>query len=298
MPKNYSESKNYLIFCSNAEHLVGSLRKKINTFQFIFPEKNKDGRRFFLDGEVYIRISGLEKIKKGRVVVVQSGMPEPNSSLIELEMVLQILKDKGINPELFFTYFPYGRQDKVFEPGETSVAESLIKKFVSYYKVRRIYIVDPHFDKRPWVKKYPLLSISATPLLVKKAKEDWGKDVLCLSPDKGGQRRTGIKGLLKERINSFKVRHFASKILVKGRRTAVVDDLISTGGTLLKCHDTLKSRGAKQTIALVSHGVLPDGIRKIKKRFKKLYLTNTINQKAANVDITGLIHNALQSAKN
>ena len=273
--------------------MAKGLRKKINNSQFIFPDKNKDGRRLFVDGEVYVKIQGLEKLKKGRVIVLQSGMPEPNSSLIELEMVLEILKDKSISPEIFFTYFPYGRQDKVFEPGETSVAESLIKKFVNYYKVRKIYIIDPHFGERPWIKKYPIISISATPLLVKKAKEDWGKDILCLSPDKGGQRRTGIKGLSKERINSFKVRHFAPKILVKGRKTAVVDDLISTGGTLLKCHDTLKKGGARQTIALVSHGVLADGILKIKKRFKKLYLTNTINQKTANVDITNLIAGAL-----
>lgn len=293
MPKNYLESKIFFIFCSEVEHLAKGLRKKINNSEFIFPEKNKDRRRFFSDGEVYVKISGLEKLKKGRVVVMQSGMPEPNSCLIELEMILQILKDKGISPEVFFTYFPYGRQDKVFEPGETSAAESIIKKLVNYYKVRKIYIIDPHFGKRPWIKKYPIVSISAVPLLIKKVKQGRGKDILFLSSDKGGQRRTGIGGLSKRRINSFKVRHFSPKMQVSGRKIAVVDDLISTGGTLLECYQALKKKGAKEILALATHGVLSDGVRKIKKRFKKLYLTNTINQKAANVDISNLIASAL-----
>lgn len=287
--------KTFLVFTSAVEHLAANLRKKTNSIGFVFPEKNKESRRLFPDGEVYVRIPEINRLKKGRVVILYSGMPEPNTGLIELEMILQILKDRKIRPEIFFTYFPYCRQDKTFEPGETNVAENLIKKLVNFYGVKKIYLIDPHFGRMVWVKKYPIVSISALPLLIKRVKKDFGKDVLLLSPDKGGKRRTGISGLNKKRINSFKVKHISSKISVKGKTIGVVDDIIGTGGTLLRFYEFAKNSGAKRVIALTTHGVLKRGIKKVKKKFVKLYLTNTISRKEANVDISDLIANTIKS---
>lgn len=275
--------RTFLIFCSSTEHLAKGLRRKIKIKKAIFP-----------DGELYVKILGLDKLKQGRIIILHSGAPSPNSGLIELEMILQILKDREIRPEIFFTYFPYGRQDRVFEVGETNAAEELVKKLINYYKARKIYIIDPHFGGRDWVKKYPVVSISAVPLLIKRVKQDWGQDILFLSPDKGGQRRTAIPGLEKKRINSFKTRQFSPKTVLKGGKVAVIDDIIGTGGTLLKCYDMLKKSGAKQIFALVSHGVLAEGVKKIKNKFTKLYLANTVNQKQANIDITNLIERILK----
>jgi len=285
----------FVIFTSAAEHLAPNLRKKVNNLEFIFPEKNKEGQRFFPDGEVYTRIPGIKKLKKKRVIILHSGIPNPNAGLIELELILQILKDQKIRSELFFTYFPYGRQDKVFKLGETSAAESLVKKLINYYKVRKIYIIDPHFGERGWVKKYPVVSVSAVPSLAGKIKEDFGHDVLLVTPDKGAKRRTGILGLNKKRVNSFEVKPFSSKIAVKGRTIGVVDDMIGTGGTLLRFYEFAKDSGAEKIVALVTHGVLDAGIKKIKKRFTKLYLTNTINKKEVNVDVSDLIVDAIVS---
>ncbi|GAG54089.1 unnamed protein product [marine sediment metagenome] len=90
-------------------------------------------------------------------------------------------------------------------------------------------------------------------------------------------------------MNSFKVRFLSPKVNFKGKTIGVVDDLIETGGTLLKFYDFAKKSGAKKVIALITHGVLPVGISKIKKKYSKLYLTNTIEQKEANVDVADLI---------
>jgi ribose-phosphate pyrophosphokinase len=285
--------KTFVIFTSAAEHLAANLRKKAGNLELVFPEKNKEGRRSFPDGEVYIRISAINKLKNGRVIILHSGIPDPNAGLVELEMILQILKDRKIRPEIFFTYFPYCRQDKAFERGETNVAENLIRKLVNFYGVKKIYSIDPHFGKMAWVKKYPVVSISALPRLIKRIKEDFGRDILLLSPDKGGKRRTGILGLKKKRIDSFKVKHFSSKIAVKGKIIGAVDDIIGTGGTLLRFHEFVKNSGAEKIIALITHGVMDEGIKKIKKRFTKLYLANTINKKEANVDVADLISRAL-----
>jgi len=281
--------KSYLIPTSSAEHLVKNTLAEMESFKIIFPGLSRDKRRYFPDGELYMKILKTGKLKGKRVIVLHSGAPKPNEGLVELELALQILRDNNVKPEVFFAYFPYGMQDKVFEKGETNVAENLVEKLVKFYNVKRIYIIDPHFGGRKWVKKYPIISISAVPILIKKVKEDLGKNILFLSPDKGSQRRTKISGLQKERRDSFSVKIFSPKINFKQRVIAVIDDMIKTGGTLLEFAEITKKAGAKKIIALVTHGVIPYGVSKINKKYSKLYLTNTIEQKESNVDITDLV---------
>jgi len=285
--------KNFVILTSTAEHLVAGLSKKLKDFELIFPDKNKENQRCFPDGEVYMRLSKINALKNGRVVVLHSGTPNTNTGLMELELILQILKDRAIKPEMFFTYFPYGRQDKAFEVGEANVAEGLVKKFINYYGVKKIYTIDAHFGKMPWVKKYPIENISALAFLMEKSRQDFGNKVLFLSPDKGGKRRTGIGGLNKKRINSFEVAPFSSDIPVMGEVVGVVDDMIETGGTLLRFCEFANHAAAKKVIALVTHGVLDTGVQNVAKSFNKVYLANTVNKKEANVDITDLITAAL-----
>lgn len=285
--------KSCVIFTSTAEHLLKNFKKKAKNFEFIVPEKNKEEERFFPDGEIYMRLRSIRKLKGKRVIVLHSGAPNPNDGLIELKLILQILKDHGIKPELFLTYFSYGQQDRAFELGETNVAESLIKKFINYYGVKKIYIIDPHFGKMEWVKKYPIISISAVQILLDKARQDFGENILFLSPDKGGKRRTGISGFKKKRINSYQVETFSANINVKGKTIGVIDDLLETGGTLSRFCEVVIKSGAKEAAALITHGVLSSGIKRIKNKYSKVYMTNTINKKEANVDITDLIINAL-----
>lgn len=285
--------KTYIILTSQAEHLVKNVKKRIKNLKVIFPDLSKDGKRCFPNGEVYIKLPNLNKLKNKKAVVLHSGAPKPNEGLMELELILQILRDNNLKPEVFFSYFPYGLQDEVFEKGEANVAENLIKKLVNYYKVKKIYIIDAHFGGRKWVKKYPIVNISAVPILIKKAKNDFGKNILFLSPDIGGKRRTKIPGMKKERIDSYRVKMIAPNINLKGGAVGVIDDVIKTGGTLLKFQEIAKKSGAKRIIALITHGVMPSGIAKIKKKYSKLYLTNTIKQKESNIDIIDLILKAI-----
>ncbi len=288
--------KTYLILTSWVEHLTRNILKKADNFEIVFPDFGRDGKRYFPDGEIYMKISKAKKLKDKKVIVLHSGAPKPNEGLMELELILQILRDNNVKPEMFFTYFPYGMQDKVFEKGETNVAENLVEKLINYYKVKKIYIIDPHFGGRKWVKKYPIVSISAVPLLIKKVKDDFAGNILFLSPDKGGQRRTKISSLKKKRLNSFNVKMFSPNLNLKGKVVAVVDDLIETGGTLVKFREIAKKSGVKKIIALITHGLIPSGVRKIKKKYSKLYLTNTINRKESNIDLTDLILETISKA--
>jgi ribose-phosphate pyrophosphokinase len=287
-----------IIATSQAEHIGKNLAKK--GLKIIFSEKNKEGKRYFPDGEVYAKISKAEKLR-GRTIVLHSGAPRPNDGLVELEMILEILRKSKAKPiELFFTYFPYGKQDNIFEKGETKAAENLIRKLVDYYGVRKIYVIDAHFWGREWVKKYPVINVSAVNLLTQSALKDY-PEAIFLPPDIGSERRTGLKlkGLKKKRIDSYLVKIKSNeefKRIVKGKVVGVIDDLVETGATLVSFYEECKKCRAKEIIVLVTHGVLTEGIERINSKYSKLYLTNTINQKEANVDITDLIFQTI--AKN
>ena len=278
-----------ILLTSSAEHLAENLKKKGKNLNLVCLGKNKDNSRIFPDGEVYVKIPEIGKLKGKKVVVIHSGQPAPNEGLLELELALQILKENSVEIEIFFTYFSYGMQDDIFEKGESNFAKNLLNKFFAFYGVKKIFILDPHFGKREWLNKYKITNVSAVPLLIEKAREDFGQDILLLSADKGGKRRTGIAGADKKRTNSFDVKFLSCNINFEDKNVAVVDDLVETGGTLVKFRKLAKDSGAKKVVALLTHGVLPEGIKKVKKSYDKLYLTNSINRKEANVDITDLI---------
>ena len=90
-------------------------------------------------------------------------------------------------------------------------------------------------------------------------------------------------------MNSFHVKITPSNAKLDGKIVAVIDDMIKTGGTLLECAEIVKKSGARKVLALVTHGVMVEGISKVAKAYSKLYLTNTINHKEANIDIVDII---------
>ncbi|MFH1401860.1 MAG: hypothetical protein ABIG40_02770 [Parcubacteria group bacterium] len=299
---------NLSIICTDpAEHIGKKLAAEYG-FSVIFPQKNRENKRLFPDGEVYTKIPEIIDLQ-GEIVVLHSGAPDPNEGLVELEQILARLKNLRkkltlklwkfkvslrilkFRPVVFFLYFPYGKQDRVFVPGEINSAEELIKKLVKYYGVKHIYFIDVHFSERSWLKKYPITNISAIDLLTQAALREY-QDLLFLTTDMGGQKRTGLKGTLKRRLDSFTTEIQSTEDFqqsVRGKVIGAVDDLIETGGTMVNFYQECKKAGAREAVALLTHGVMESGIKRIAGTYAKLYLTNTINRPEANLDITGLV---------
>src|SRR3989338_9408684 len=184
----------------------------------------KERTRKFPDGEMYVRLSFF---KDRKVLVLHSGSPNPNDGLVELEMILSILKNDGKEVSVFFTYFPYGMQDKD-RSGEANAAQEIIKKLIKYYHVREIFVVDPHFSGKKWVNKYPVKILSAFSLLKAEATKKF-KDLVFISADEGSKKRTGLPGFTKKRLSINNVKllaPFSIKRKLKGKNVAIVDDLI------------------------------------------------------------------------
>ncbi len=260
----------------HAEHLA-KMMPASNSSEIVFLEGNREGKRFFPDGEVYVKLPKTELNE--RIVILHAGAPDPNAGIVELEMLLCALTDIGHkNIEIFFSYFPYGMQDNPKHPGETNAAENLIKKLVDYYRIKRIYTLDAHFFGQSWFEKYPIKNISASPILKEEAFKDYPSAVF-LAPDQGSQRRMMLQGVTKKRINSFEIdiahnENFIST--VRSQVVGVVDDLVETGGTAVKFAELCKKIGAKDVIALITHGLLESGVKRLKNLYSKVYITNSL----------------------
>jgi ribose-phosphate pyrophosphokinase len=186
-------------------------------------------------------------------------------------------------------------QDHACNPGETNAAEDLVSKLINYYKVKQIYVIDAHFFGRDWVNNYPIVKVSAVDLLKKNALEKYPEAVF-LAPDVGSQIRTKLTGAKKKRHNSFEVSIECDadfKNVVNGKIVGVVDDIVETGGTVSKFAEECRLNGAKEVIALITHGVLVSGIKRLETAYSAVYLTNSIKREDANVDVSGLILDAI-----
>lgn len=286
----------YLVPTSSAEHLARQMegQEGIKVLQL---GTNKEGARMFPDGEVYARLEGLSAATE-RVAVLHSGQPDPNGGLMELEMILEILRRAGVGRrEVFFAYFPYGMQDKAFREGELNAADALLRKLVAYYGVSTVYALDPHFQEDEWLNQYVFKSVSALPLLKEAALRDY-PEMIFVAPDEGSQGRTKHAGLSKTRTDSFTVdmHHddgFAA--MVRGRDVGVIDDLVETGGTLARFREKCAEYGARSVAALVTHGVLPAGIARLRAAYDRVYLADGIARPEANVAVAPLVVRALDA---
>lgn len=242
--------------------------------------KNKDGEYSFPDGETFVRFD-WDSQEYERVVVVHSGQPGVNEGLVELELVLENLRQNcgGIRRELWLSYFPYGMQDEAFGVGEVNVAEGSCRKWVEYYEVEKLVVLDAHFGGKEWVERYPIECVSALEILMVEVRRDWGEGVVFVGPDHGMKRRSGIASVRKVRKDSFVSAFEESEVMseFEGKVVCVVDDILETGGTLCGFGEECTKRGASQVVAAVTHGVLEKGMVRASGCFERVYVSNSID---------------------
>ena len=222
------------------------------------------GKRVFPDGETFTRLPETDDKK---VLLVHSGQPEPDRGLSYLRTALRILKDQGKKVSVLFTYFPYSLQDREFFPGTANIARELLKEMKEYYGVEKIAAIDPHFGGRDWIPDY-FRSVSVMDDMLD------GYNSVILAPDEGGGRRFGADFFEKRRTEEGI--ELKGSFDVSGKDVMVVDDLVESGTTLLKSYDRLKQMGAEEVSCCVVHGVREEGLERIQPVFRKVRLSNSI----------------------
>lgn len=290
-------SKLTVIAGKSSEDLARKLSKEIKA------NLVKSEIRVFADGESKITLSG--NISKRKAVVVQSIYPPVDTNLVQTLSLISKAKEISSEVIAIIPYMGYARQDREFLPGEIVTMKVLGKLFRSA-GASKIIAVDIHSMMGLKYFTSKTKNVSAIPELVKYFKKMSLKNPLVISPDQGGKKRARefARELGSEYIALEKKRdRKTGKIQIKtknldevvNRDLILVDDMISTGGSIVKATQFLKKQKCKKVYVACTHALLMDNAEKrIKKAgVTKIISTNTIPNKTSVVDISSIIAKAI-----
>ena len=224
----------------------------------------------------------INAVRSEPVVVVATTFPD--DGIVEALLMLEAIHDvrsgnmqnlmgdgpenlEDVGPGIFLAvpYFGYSRQDKRFQQGEV-ISASLIVRLLARH-IDGLIVLDLHAPSVLDDLDTPVEFVSAMPEIAEHLKINVNPDFI-LSPDKGAiERASHVAKLIgckfsyleKTRIDAHTIQHKPKDLDVDGAIVAIVDDMISTGGTICKASDALLSQGAKEVHAACTHGLFTGG---------------------------------------
>ena len=259
--------------------------------------------RVFPDGESKITFGRIPK--NSIVLVVQSTYPPVDTNLLQTLSIISQVRKVSSKIYAIIPYMGYARQDRQFLSGEV-VTMSIIARMIQAAGAKKIVVVDIHSKTALNHFKIPKENVSAIPELAKYFKKMKLKNALVVSPDMGGSLRAkkfasllniDFIALKKSRNrNTGKVQIHSSKADVRGKDLILVDDIISTGGSIIKAAQFLKRQKCKRLFVACTHGLfVEDAEKKIKKAgVSRIISTNTIPRSTSKVDVSGVIAESIQ----
>lgn len=283
---------------SSSEKLAKKLSQKLKA-NLVKTEVRK-----FPDGESKITLKG--NLSKKKSVVIQSVYPPVDTNLIQGLSLISKAKEISSEVIAIIPYMGYARQDREFLPGEI-VTMKVLGRLFKGAGASKIITVDIHSVLG--LNYFPIKSInvSAIPDLVKYFVKLRLKNPLVISPDQGGKKRAeefavklGTECIALEKARDRKNGKVEIKTKnvseVNGRDLILVDDMISTGGSIIKATKFLKKQNCKRVFVACTHALLMNNAeQKIRKAgVTRIISTNTIPNKTSLVDVSGTILKAVK----
>lgn len=247
----------------------------------------------FPDGEKRVRV--VEAVVGEDTVVVQPTSTPADQNYMELFFIVDALKRSGANSvTVVIPYLGYQRQDHVFRDGEAVSLEVVIKALEAS-GTSRIIAFDLHSIKIPEMFAVPYVHLSALPLFAAKIKQLklMAHNTILITPDMGGIRRIKIlSGLLDEmpygcieKNRDLVTGGVEAKGIelpegedLKGKNAIIVDDMISSGGTIVKAVSLLKSKGVGKIYVFATHAVFSQNAPVILQDadIEKVFMSDTV----------------------
>ena len=263
----------------------------------------------FSDGEVDVWIQ--DDVNNCDVFILQSNSAPVNRHIIELALIADALTRSGAHRvTAVVPYFGYSRKEKQSRKGEP-ISAKVIADLIVRSGVNKVVCLDLHADAIVGFFDVPVIYLSALEVLAGRLAKEKFKSPIVVAPDVGGVRRArNFASLLDAPLaviekhrhthvrDSLEVLSMTGEVV--GDCAIIVDDIISTGGTIIESAKALKQKGAKKVIVCATHGVFAsDALEKIEKsQIDKIFVSDSINvtnksKKVEVVSVSELIADSL-----
>jgi ribose-phosphate pyrophosphokinase len=227
-------------------------------------------RQRFPDGEQYLKIE--EDIKGQDVVYIHPLGGRPDELIMEYLLTMDAFKSASPKTiSVVIPYFAYARQDARFHPGEP-LSFHLVAKLLESAGPSRIFTIDVHLQRVPSLKevfKIPATNLTAVPYIAEYINRIFTpKNPIIIGPDDESEQwakvaaakiKTDYAILQKTRFSSTEVKvkvRGGEGVNVKGRDAIIIDDIISTGNTIVEAANLVKKAGARKIYVGCTHPVL------------------------------------------
>src|SRR5919112_5027169 len=219
--------------------------------------------RTFSDGEIHLQIE--ENVRGVDAFAIQATSTPVERHLFELLLMIDALKRASADRiTAVLPYYGYARQDRKDKP-RVPISAKLIASLLERAGADRILSLDLHAAQIQGFFDIPVDHLFASPVMIEHFRAAAGSNLTVVSPDAGGVERArafakrlnaplAIIDKRREQANVAEIMNIIGD--VRGRKCIMVDDLIDTGGTLVKGADALISAGAESVCACATHAVL------------------------------------------
>lgn len=239
----------------------------------------------FKDGEICVKIEA--NIRGKDVFIIQSTCPPVNENLMELLITLDALRRASPRRiTAVIPYYGYARQDRKDQP-RVPITAKLVANILVAAGADRILTMDLHAPQIQGFFDIPVDHLFAAPVIIKYLKEKKFKKPVIVAPDVGGVKMArafakrlpaGLAIVDKRREAPDKVEMMHVIGDVRGCEAIIVDDIISTGNTMIEAAEALIKNGATSVYGSCTHAVLAgEAIEKFKNSpFSEVIITDTI----------------------
>jgi ribose-phosphate pyrophosphokinase len=267
------------LFTGNSNvDLVRRIAKHLNT------PVGKAVVKTFSDGEINVEIN--ESVRGMDIFVIQSMCHPVNNNLMELLIMIDALKRASSERiTAVLPYYAYARQDRKVSP-RAPISAKLIADLITTAGASRVLTVDLHAGQIQGFFNIPVDHLFAAPILLDYLRP-LRKNVVMVSPDAGGVERArafakrlnaslAIIDKRREGPNVSQVMNLIGE--VEGRVAVLLDDIVDTGGTLVRAAEALVEKGAQKVFACCTHPVLSGRAVEIltESPIEELIVTDTI----------------------